>query len=67
MSKAVLYSPDDFTTDEKAEILNIAWQVCINGQDKKQNKNPMSRKVCGIMQEMLSECMIRVAEGHEEG
>lgn len=59
---AKLYTLDEFTDSEKVRILEIAYQVTIDGQDKKKNRNPMSRKICNVMQQMMDEAMIRVAE-----
>lgn len=57
-----LYQIEEFSTEEKARIAELAVTSAKMGQDKKLNKNPMSRKICQVLEEMLNECMIRVAE-----
>lgn len=60
-----LYSIDEFTEKERLYILDIALQVCKDGQDKKKNKNPMSRTICKAMDDMFNQIFIRIAEERE--
>lgn len=60
----MLYELNEFTETEKLRILEIVYQVSVEGQKK---GNRIQRNICKIFNQMIQESMNRVYQERDNG